>query len=378
MPLIGSGHSGAKTLKGEYIDGLLGSLEDLGTSPEFDVLLVIKDAATFSAVQAARKRRHVRSELSVELQDHACRLGHLARNGNLVVFTGVGLPAGLPSWRGLLAELAKYVDFDVAEGTPFDNLNNLDQAELIASRVGAEFADKVVQRLDVTHWAPSHSFLASLPTREHVTLNYDELFERAAASIGRPVSVLPYEPATDRWLLKLHGCVSEDRRRDIVLTRPDYMSVNTHRAALTGIVQALLVTRHMLFVGFGLGDDHLHAVLHDVRRALGNQRTGRLGTALLLEHEKLQEELWRRDLEYVAMGGGADAPRRLELFLDLLLQTATSSAAHLFVPKFDDVLTLDELALRDALRDHVLTMPHGDGAAWELVGALATQLGWSS
>jgi hypothetical protein len=78
--------------------------------------------------------------------------------------------------------------------------------------------------------------------QENVTLNYDALFERAGEAAGRPIGVLPYEPAEKRWLLKLHGCIAPDRRRDIVLTRRDYLNVSQHRAALTGLVQALLVT----------------------------------------------------------------------------------------------------------------------------------------
>ena len=46
----------------------------------------------------------------------------------------------------------------------------------------------------------------------------------AAEASGNPVAVLPYEPARERWLLKLHGCIAPDRRHDIVLTRGDYLS----------------------------------------------------------------------------------------------------------------------------------------------------------
>jgi hypothetical protein len=38
-------------------------------------------------------------------------------------------------------------------------------------------------------------------------------------------------------------------------TSPCSRTLPSRRAALAGIVQALLVTRHMLFVGFSLRDD---------------------------------------------------------------------------------------------------------------------------
>lgn len=84
----------------------------------------------------------------------------------------------------------------------------------------------------------------------------------------------------------------------------------------------------MLFVGFGLTEDHLHAVIHDVRRSLGTARQGKLGTALLLQRDALQEELWQQDLDYLAMDATttADSARRLEIFLDHLLLLCSTEA----------------------------------------------------
>jgi hypothetical protein len=133
----------------------------------------------------------------------------------------------------------------------------------------------------------------------------------------------------------------------------------------------------MLFVGFGL-TDHLHAVMHDVRRALGPRRPGKLGTALLLERDALQEELWNRDLDYVAMGGdsGATAARRLELFLDHLLLLATTSDTHLFDRSYEALLTSAELKLRDALQTGLANVDLAGSSAGERVLGLRADLGW--
>jgi len=72
------------------------------------------------------------------------------------------------------------------------------------------------------------------------------------------VSVIPHKPLTSErgavaergWLLKLHGCVT--RPEEIVLSRDDYMAYDSSRSALAGIVQAMMLTKHMLFVGFSL------------------------------------------------------------------------------------------------------------------------------
>ncbi len=195
---------------------------------------------------------------------------------------------------------------------------------------------------------------------------------------GEPFAILPYEPARDRWLLKLHGCVAPDRRRDIVLTRADYLSLGAHRATLTGLVQALLVTRHMLFVGFGLTDDHLHAVIHDVRRALAGARRGTLGTALLLSEDDLRMQLWQGDVEHVTMGEGttAELARRLELFLDHVLLLATTSDAHLFEESYVRVLTSDESQLKAALQSALQGLDLEQSSAGKRVHSLLHEMGW--
>jgi hypothetical protein len=132
----------------------------------------------------------------------------------------------------------------------------------------------------------------------------------------------------DRWVLKLHGCVSHPE--DIVLTREDQLDYDGRRAALAGLAQAMLITRHMLFVGFSLSDDNFHRIAQSVRRVL--RTTGRadtearsFGTALVLTRNPMIEELWGDDIDWVGMSdamsdrNGPTTARRLELFLDYLL-----------------------------------------------------------
>lgn len=153
------------------------------------------------------------------------------------------------------------------------------------------------------HYALAHSLLAALPVREAITTNYDHLFEDAwKQSDPSGLSVLPGEirPNTRRWLLKMHGCVSDPER--IVLTRSSYTRYDEHLPALTGMVQAFLVTRHVLFVGFSLADDNFHRIVDAVRRLRHSAGSrDRFGTALTLGNGGLAEVLWEHDLERVRM-----------------------------------------------------------------------------
>src|SRR5207244_10478713 len=117
--------------------------------------------------------------------------------------------------------------------------------------------------------ALGHALLAGLPVTEAVTTNYDRLFETAWESQGYEATVLPYRlhPGAGRWLLKLHGCVTHPE--DIILTRHDLAGRDRRDAALAGVVQTMLITRHMLFVGFSLGDEGFYQIDDAARRAVG-------------------------------------------------------------------------------------------------------------
>jgi hypothetical protein len=222
----------------------------------------------------------------------------------------------------------------------------------------------------------AHALLAALPTTEAVTTNYDTLFEDASRAIGRPVDVLPYQKARGRrWLLKLHGCVS--RPEDIVLTREDYLRYDSSRAALAGLVQGLLITRHMLFVGFSLADDNFHRIADAVRRAV---RRKQFGTSLSVAGNPLLQKVWENDLDWVEFGPLPASGRLLEIFLDRLAAVTPVPAGYLFLSKYKSMLTEAEVELRGRLRGLAKFMrglPEQDrqGVAWEEIRGLLARLG---
>jgi len=323
----------------------------------------------------------------------ALALAQRAGRGELVLFLGAGASAGagLPDWNGLLQDLARAAGVQ-PDAPEWKRLAVLDQAALLQRRLPEqEMTKQIAKRMTCPEAALQHFLLASLPVDEVITTNYDDLFELASGA--GTVSVLPHAPrhGVDRWLLKMHGCVG--RPSDIVLTREDYLRYEQRRVALTGIVQAMLLTRHMLFVGFSLNDEDFHKVADAVRRARDPDERNRsqFGTVLKLAREPYVEELWRDELGFVSMGGElpadqGDADRRrtfmergrkLEIFLEFILAHAPVDPAHFLASRFSGTLTDGERILRNRLVDLIKQLPPEaqTGPAWQRICDALRRLG---
>ena len=221
-----------------------------------------------------------------------------------------------------------------------------------------------------------------------MTTNYDRLYEMASHDVGDPVSVLPYEPsaATRSWLLKMHGCIT--RPNDIVLTRADFLRYDQRRAALRGVVQAMLLTRHMLFVGFSMNDDNFHRIVDDVRRAVRGEaddtnpiarEEGILATTLSIEDNLFFDELWSGDIHRVALhhGGMARSARLLDIFLDYLGAESIATTSHLLDARYEALLDAGEAEVRAALLglDGQLSDTARRSEAWKFVEVWLGRLG---
>lgn len=390
LPLVGTGQGGKRRQAGAVARELLPALYAFTEREEVDVALVMIEGAAYSAAQSVRKLEigtRAWTNLEAHLLKKADRLARIAGSRGLVLFlgAGVGASAGLPLWGSLLDELAqKKAKMPEHVRQQLWSLSALDRAHIIEGRMeeGESLSIAVAELLIARskYYSLPHALLAALPVDEVVTTNYDTLFEAASSAVNRPVTVLPYTRLSEgrRWLLKMHGCVTHPE--DIVLTRENYLAYRERREALAGIVQALLITRHMLFIGFSLEDDNFHQIVRAVRRAIrvgGEEEqpaAHQFGTSLMISDSPLTEELWRGSLQWIAL----ESARRLDIFLDRLGASASEASAHLFDPRYDEILTAGEKEVRDSLR--ALFSNASDQAkdthAFSRIIELMKELGW--
>lgn len=407
LPLVGTGEGGGWEVAGEIVRELVRTLTEVVRTADVDVALVAHSDHQFAAVQQERRNLATAgavepwSALSSDLSTVGERLAGHARQGRLVLFLGAGVSvgAGLPTWGRLLDILADRAELDGDDKAALANLPPVDQARIVRDRLerapdgsvktGA-LADAICDQVRAERYSLAHGLLAGLPVKESVTTNYDTLFEAASEAANVKTAVLPYSTVegADRWLLKMHGCI--EHKEDIVLTREDFLRYSDNRGALAGIVQALLITRHMLFVGFSLTDDNFLRIADEVRKVVhkagagdqGGSRTP-FGTALLLGHSHLLPRLWDGDIECVSMAdtecqiSTREAARLQEILLDYVLSAASTNVSHLLDERYDALLSDDERRLRDVLRqieseagEAVRSLP-----AWQPVAEMLNRLG---
>jgi hypothetical protein len=384
LPLVGAGFGMAHA--GRVLNALFHLFHaEIKRDPAGpDVALVLFSPEHYAAAQHRREAANFDwwPDLDDAHREHTQRLAATARSGDLALFLGAGVSAnaGLPTWGELLDRLAARLN---EAGRPLDLIalkrvsDPLEQAAVLEHSFGGPrpLQQAVVEELRTRERGGQHAFyslqhglLASLPAREAVTTNYDQLYEAAKDATmiaGSPGSaqtrVLPYQSpqAGCPWLLKLHG--SLDQPADIVLTRDSFIGYGQARAALAGLVQGLLLTRHVLFVGFSLTDYNFLRISHDVRHLLRSRLAEgdpgqRYATAVLPDHNPLLQQVWQGDMYLVPFDVNfPEAARQVEIFLDCLA-ACVGADAHLLAPDFADLLEKEDRYLADEL--HALAQNH--------------------
>lgn len=231
----------------------------------------------------------------------------------LFVGSGISLWSGLPSWSGLIEELAEFVesagakaDLVRAEAKRGDLLQAASYGfdQLTKQQIG-DFI-RATCRYGVAKPHEIHRKIVSLGTRCFVTTNYDNLLEEALRQWQPDRFFRP--PITNRHLtetaeivharaidfvFKPHGDAADSD--SIILTREQYRQLlpQGERQNALESLKMLLASRPVVYLGFGLRDpDFIY-----VRDLLANTYMG--GTrdhyAIMADVAEAERDYWRRN-----------------------------------------------------------------------------------
>lgn len=281
----------------------------------------------------------------------------------IFVGSGISLWSGLPTWYGMIEELANFLgqgtgnpdvvraeakkgDLLQAASYGFDQLTKQQIGEFIreACRYGKARPHEI------------HRKIVSLGPRCFITTNYDDLIEQSLREWQPDRFYRP--PVTNRqltetaeivharaidFIFKPHGDAADSER--IILTREQYRRLlpqGENQAALES-VKMLLASRPVLYLGFGLRDpDFMY-----VRDLLANTYKGgsRDHYAIMADVHEQEIDYWRRNYGIHLVGYNtiqtADQTRDhspLLSLLDTLLEVPSAQINAKFNPESADVL----------------------------------------
>ena len=191
------------------------------------------------------------------------------------------------SWTGFLAGLITLIENDADRQAAERLLGErafLDCAQVVADAVPAKrFSAYVLDSLDKPGFQPSelHQAIGRLDPKIVVTTNYDDIYERYLASaVGVDEFVVRsfFEPhliddvrSNRRVIAKVHGTVAAAER--VILTRNQYFDARRRHGDYYSVLDALFLTRTLLFVGLGFhGDPDIDLLLQNANIAAPAER----------------------------------------------------------------------------------------------------------
>ncbi len=195
--------------------------------------------------------------------------GQYVDNREATVLVGAGLSkdAGYPDWSGLLEK--------VRDAMQLPDLNDL---PLLAQYYISQYSEEDLQRLirqELQLEPPPqptrrHELLAALPLAEIWTTNYDDLIERAMADGARAFvrddDLARKDDSTGCRVYKMHGSLT-DQDQELIAARDQYIRYPDSHKRFWALLQASLLTKSFLFLGFSFEDPNFDQVFQAIRRA---------------------------------------------------------------------------------------------------------------
>lgn len=199
-----------------------------------------------------------------------------------VFFVGAGLSQPLfPSWASLLKE---FVEQAKEVNLPYDEIellkyiekgeNYLDIAEVCINAMGTNRYRDIMEKVFDKEFSPeevpeSYKVLMGLSPKIIITTNYDRIPDIAGKGMYR-INTNKNAPEASRFcadnknvVFKMHGDITD--QSSIILATSDYQKIMNENPSTRSLLNSILSTKILIFVGFSLSDPHINAILDNIK-----------------------------------------------------------------------------------------------------------------
>lgn len=205
--------------------------------------------------------------------------GVAINQGNAAVFGGAGLSrtSGYVNWKELLRDFASDIRLDIDKETDLISVAQYYKNEMGGNRSGLnqEILNQFTKNVKENN---TLSVLSELPISTYWTTNYDHLIEdtlekKAQGKVDckrNQDSLTVNKPNSDIIVYKIHGDIDEPNKA--IITKDDYeMFEKTHKLFTTAL-QADLISKTFIFIGYSFNDPNLWQVLSRIRILIGESQ----------------------------------------------------------------------------------------------------------
>lgn len=202
------------------------------------------------------------------------------------VGSGVSIPLGFPSWRGIIEKIAEGLS-DNKKAIIKDHLDRndyLDCFEIIFSdkenqlykniqEIKKHFSEEFNKKVDYSIDS-NHKDIVNMKYPLIITTNYDLILENTKGAIKYETHVLSQiedisSLKKERVVLHIHGVSSPSKKDTMVVDKNDYKKIYENEG-IKRKLQSLLGDKVILFIGYSLDDHYFMEELMKVSQANNN------------------------------------------------------------------------------------------------------------
>lgn len=221
--------------------------------------------------------------------------------GNAAYFVGAGISvnSNLPNWSGLIETFTEKIGIKDIKDKDMPLMAQYVINEETGNR--GPFINAISSKLRKKYFPNEyHEAISKTNLKTIWTTNYDNLLEKIFANTTVDVkfsdeSISRHVPDNQVEIIKMHGCIYNSHRNDIVITQSDYEDFFINKPAISQRLRLDLLQKSFLFIGYGYNDPNIKNIVTEARRLAGNN-TRQHYLIIKDEPSSVEFDLWCKNL----------------------------------------------------------------------------------